>query len=118
VQQAEFCNADELFILIIIFQAVANTANVQNGTVSLGVLFYCGRMKSGKLTAKQLSSVSCPTCGVAAGNRCVLHSGTPRSGPHVDRKFCAIDALERTDPHWHRFRQFRLPAGIGSSSRG
>jgi hypothetical protein len=58
-------------------------------------LFYCGRMKSRELTAKQLSAVPCPTCGVAAGNSCVLHSGAPRSAPHVDRKFCAMDAIER-----------------------
>jgi hypothetical protein len=62
----------------------------------LEVLFYSARMKSRKLTAKQLSSVPCPTCGVAAGNNCVLHSGAPRSAPHVDRKFCAMDAIERT----------------------
>jgi hypothetical protein len=62
-------------------------------------LFYCARMKSRKLTAKQLSSVPCPTCGVAAGNSCVLHSGAPRSGPHVDRRFCAMDAIERTQIH-------------------
>jgi len=51
-------------------------------------------MKSRNLTAKQLSSVPCPTCGVAAGNSCVLHSGGPRSAPHVDRRFCAADSIE------------------------
>jgi hypothetical protein len=58
----------------------------------LEVLFYCGRMKSRELTAKKLSSVPCPTCGAAAGNNCVLDSGAPRTAPHVDRKFCAMDA--------------------------
>ncbi len=52
-------------------------------------------MKKKELTPKQLSSVPCPTCGVAAGERCVLHSGAPRSEPHVDRKFSAVEATER-----------------------
>jgi hypothetical protein len=45
-------------------------------------------------TPKQLSSIPCPTCGVAAGMRCVLNSGGPRSEPHVDRKLAAAEALE------------------------
>jgi hypothetical protein len=52
-------------------------------------------MKKRNLTPKQLSSVPCPTCGVAAGQRCVLHSGGLRSEPHVDRKLSAIEATER-----------------------
>ena len=52
-------------------------------------------MKKKELTPKQLSSVPCPTCGVAAGERCVLHSGAPRSEPHVDRKFAAAEAAEK-----------------------
>jgi CRP/FNR family transcriptional regulator, cyclic AMP receptor protein len=51
-------------------------------------------MKKKELTTKQMSSVRCPTCGVAAGQRCVLHSGAPRSEPHVDRKLSAIEAIE------------------------
>jgi hypothetical protein len=50
------------------------------------------RMKD--LTPKQLSSVSCPTCGVGVGERCLLHSGGPRSEPHVDRKLAAAEATE------------------------
>lgn len=46
------------------------------------------------LTPKQLSSVPCPTCGVPAGERCLLHSGSPRSESHVDRKLCAAEAVE------------------------
>jgi len=65
-------------------------------------------MKSRNLTAKQLSSVSCPTCGAAAGHSCVLHSGAPRSAPHVDRKFCAIDAIER--------KQIRADMDFGNSA--
>jgi hypothetical protein len=32
------------------------------------------RMKMKEFSPKQLSSVSCPTCGVAAGEGCLLHS--------------------------------------------
>ena len=46
------------------------------------------------LTSAQLSSVPCPTCGVGPGQRCVLHSGGPRSEPHVDRKLSAAEAME------------------------
>jgi len=46
------------------------------------------------MTAKQLSSVPCPRCGVAAGKRCVLLSGALRPGPHVDRRLAAIEAVE------------------------
>jgi hypothetical protein len=52
-------------------------------------------MKMKELTPKQLSSVPCPTCGVAAGKHCVLHSGAPRTKPHVDdRKLRAADVIE------------------------
>jgi hypothetical protein len=52
-------------------------------------------MKRKELTPEQVSSVPCPTCGVAIGKGCVLHSGALRSGPHVDRKFAAGEAIER-----------------------
>jgi len=52
-------------------------------------------MKKKELTSKQISVVPCPTCGAAAGEACVLHSGGPRSGPHVDRKFSAAEAIEK-----------------------
>jgi len=51
------------------------------------------RMKD--LTPTQLSSVPCPTCGVAAGQRCLLHSGALRSELHIDRKLSAAEAIER-----------------------
>lgn len=51
-------------------------------------------MKKRELSTRQLSSVSCPTCGVAAGQRCLLHSGALRAEPHLDRKFSAIEALQ------------------------
>jgi len=46
------------------------------------------------LTVKQLTAVSCPTCGVAPGKRCLLHSGALRSDSHVDRKLSAVEAIE------------------------
>jgi hypothetical protein len=52
-------------------------------------------MKKKELTPKQILSVSCPTCGSAAEERCVLHSGGLRSEPHVERKFLAIDAIAK-----------------------
>jgi hypothetical protein len=51
-------------------------------------------MKRKELKPEQVSSVPCPTCGVAVGEGCVLHSGAPRSEPHVDRKFAAAEAIE------------------------
>jgi hypothetical protein len=52
-------------------------------------------MRMEELTPKELSAVRCPTCGVAAGQRCHLHSGSPRVEPHLDRKLSAIEALEQ-----------------------
>jgi hypothetical protein len=52
-------------------------------------------MKKKELTPEQVSSVPCSTCGVAAGERCVLNSGAPRSESHVDRKFAALEAREK-----------------------
>ena len=46
------------------------------------------------LTPKQFSSVPCPTCGVGLGERCLLHSGSPRLEPHLDRKLVAAEAIE------------------------
>jgi hypothetical protein len=51
-------------------------------------------MKKSELTLKHVSAVPCPTCGVAIGMPCVLHSGRKRLEPHVDRKLAAIEALE------------------------
>jgi hypothetical protein len=81
--------------LPLLVEQLTPTLSVQNGTVSRLQLFYCGRMKKKELSPKQLFSIPCPTCGVAAGIGCVLHSGAPRSSPHIDRKFSAMDAIER-----------------------
>ncbi len=56
-------------------------------------------MKMSELTPEQLSSVPCPTCGVAAGERCLLHSGSPRTEPHVERKLSAAEAIETKRVH-------------------
>jgi hypothetical protein len=52
-------------------------------------------MKKKDLTRQQLSAVPCPTCGVPAGQPCVLNTGMPRTDAHVDRKFAAMNALEK-----------------------
>jgi predicted RNA-binding Zn-ribbon protein involved in translation (DUF1610 family) len=46
------------------------------------------------LTPEQTSSVPCPMCGVAAGERCLLHSGGLRQEPHIDRKLSAAEAID------------------------
>jgi hypothetical protein len=52
-------------------------------------------MKKKELTRKQMSSVPCPTCGVAVGKGCILYSGGLRLEPHLVRKLSAIEALEK-----------------------
>jgi hypothetical protein len=52
------------------------------------------RMKKSELTLKHVSVIPCPTCGVAIGMPCVLHSGSKRLEPHVDPKLAAIEAVE------------------------
>jgi hypothetical protein len=73
---------------------MAGTQSVQNGIDLRLVLSHHIQMSMSDLTAKQLFSVSCPTCGVAPGELCLLHSGGPRSRPHVERKLSAAEALE------------------------
>jgi hypothetical protein len=51
-------------------------------------------MKKKDLTAKQISSVECPTCGMSVGRRCILASGGLRFSPHVNRKLAAAEAME------------------------
>ena len=53
-----------------------------------------GRVKVRELTPIQILSVPCPTCGAAIKEVCELHSGTPRTEPHRDRKLAAADAVE------------------------
>ena len=56
------------------------------------------RMKTRELTAKQILSVPCPTCGVATGHACELHNGALRTEPHRDRKLSAAEAVEMKTP--------------------
>ena len=51
-------------------------------------------MKAKDLTAEQMASVPCPTCGAAIGEACELNSGGLRFEPHRDRKLAAADAVE------------------------
>ena len=71
----------------------ADTHSVLNGTALRLVLSHPIQMRMSDMTAKQLFSVSCPTCGVAPGERCLLHSGAPRTEPHLDRKLSAAEAI-------------------------
>jgi hypothetical protein len=52
-------------------------------------------MRTSDMSPKQLSSVPCPTCGVVAGQRCVLYSGGLRRGPHLERKLSAAEAVAK-----------------------
>jgi hypothetical protein len=74
--------------------STAGAHGVLNGTVLRLVLLYRIEMRMSDLTEEQLFSVPCPTCGVAPGEPCLLHSGAPRSAPHVDRKLSAAEAVE------------------------
>jgi len=67
--------------------------SVQNGTAFRLVPLQSGLMTKKELTRKQLAAVPCPTCGSLVGRRCVLHSGGLRSGPHIERKFLAAEAV-------------------------
>jgi len=74
--------------------SMAGAHSVLNGTGLRLALSYRIQMRMSDLTAKEFFSVPCPTCGVAPGERCLLHSGAPRSGPHLDRKLSAAEAIE------------------------
>ena len=52
-------------------------------------------MKVKELTRKQLSSIACPTCGVAAGERSETGAGGLRFSPHKDRKLLVAEAIEK-----------------------
>jgi hypothetical protein len=54
-------------------------------------------VKTRELTAEQISSVPCATCGAAVGEVCELHTGAPRTEPHRDRKLAAADAVEAAE---------------------
>ena len=60
----------------------------------MGKLHHVG-VKAKELTAEQILSVPCATCGAAIGEVCELHTGAPRTEPHRDRKLAAADAVEQ-----------------------
>jgi len=62
-----------------------------------------------ELSTKQLLSIPCPTCGVAAGQRCLVHSCALRSEPHLDRKLSAIEATETRHPISRQHRRDDQP---------
>ena len=41
------------------------------------------------------TNFSCPICGAAPGEKCVLNSGQPRFESHMERKWIAQDHLLR-----------------------
>ena len=41
----------------------------KGNSFAAGVIAFCSEMKTNELTPKQISSVPCPTCEVAAGQR-------------------------------------------------
>lgn len=51
-------------------------------------------VKSKELTARQVLSVPCATCGASVGEACELHSGALRTEPHRERKLTAAEAAE------------------------
>jgi hypothetical protein len=52
-------------------------------------------MKKKGPSSKAVFTVACPTCGVAAGKRCILTTGKPRIEAHVNRRLSALEMLER-----------------------
>jgi hypothetical protein len=52
-------------------------------------------MKKRDLTAKNVSTIPCPTCGAGIGRRCILTTGRPRFKAHVNRRLGALEMFER-----------------------
>src|ERR1700724_1056803 len=73
---------------------MADRHTVQNGTVFQNLSLHSVAMRIRDLAPEMFLSVPCPTCRVASGKRCLLHSGAPRSQAHVDRKLTAAEAIE------------------------
>jgi hypothetical protein len=82
-------------INVTIHRLPAKAGTFPNGKVRGWMSSHSVRMKKKELTPQELFLVSCPTCGVPAGKCCVLNTGAPRSNPHIDRKFVALEALEK-----------------------
>ena len=74
---------------------IATLRSVPIGTVSRNPAEYSFRMRMVDMTPRLLLAVPCPSCGAAAGKGCLFRSGRPRSELHIDRKLCAIEAVEK-----------------------
>jgi hypothetical protein len=68
---------------------------VQYRTASAPEQLHYVVVKTRELTPKQILSVPCTTCGAAVGEACELHTCTPRTEPHRDRKLSAAEAVEK-----------------------
>ena len=66
-----------------------------------------------KSDSKDALAVRCPTCGVPAGVRCELSTGSPRITPHRDRRWVAKDRTRqrpiRTMAESEKLAASRLP---------
>jgi hypothetical protein len=81
----------------------------QTGQSVALALSHADSVRMRDLTPEQLTSVACPICGVAAGKRCLLHSGVLRSDSHVDRKLSAAETIEA-----NRYRHMQSLAKRGA----
>jgi hypothetical protein len=52
-------------------------------------------MRMRDLSRRELCSVRCPICGAAEGKFCHLASASTSIEPHLDRRLCAMEALEQ-----------------------
>jgi hypothetical protein len=50
---------------------------------------------SNRPAMEKIETIPCPTCGAQPGEKCELHSGRPRTGPHRERCLTAEDLLKR-----------------------
>jgi hypothetical protein len=67
-----------------------------------GRLKHSVSVKKKELRPKKLFHVPCPACSATARGRCELHSGVPRSEPHLERTLAAIEEEELTRIHMVR----------------
>jgi hypothetical protein len=64
-------------------------------------------MKRSELTNKQKLLVPCPICGAAIGVHCQMYSGFGRrNDAHPERKYYAIQAIERGYGRYELLRTF------------
>jgi hypothetical protein len=73
-------------------------------------------MKIKQQARKQLSSVRCPTYGVAAGKGCVLVAGGLRNEPDGNRKLLAAEALEKKQTKKRKLKGTASVANVPSKT--